>query len=212
MMELLLDLKCPDQNQEPYFRHIVKKWTRDPSQNTYQVSIHQQMTAHSLPILANLHDTMQQTYGHEVANDVLNNIESNDSSYEGRSIGNTTIPTMSLDTNDRYVNGPAQFIIKGMEALDPNDNRPTLQEQKQQEDDNYTMGVDSEGTNLTQETSRTNDQTERNPNTDLPENSRDIGRPQWSRVGSIEAEQRLFNRLSPNRIAPDPELTQGKQP
>ena len=119
---------------------------------------------------------------------------------------------MSLDTNDRYVNGPAQFIIKGMDALDPNNNRPTLQEQKQQEDDNYTMGVDSEGTNLTQETSRTNDQIERNPNTDLPENSRDIGRPQWSRVGSIKAEQRLFNRLSPNRIAPDPELTQGKQP
>ena len=32
LTELILDLQCKEMNNEPYFRHIVKQWTRDPLQ------------------------------------------------------------------------------------------------------------------------------------------------------------------------------------
>ena len=132
------------------------------------------------------------------------------------SITNTTL---SLDTNDRYANGSARFIIEGMEALNTDDSAPTLADHKQQENDNYTMGIDSEGTNKTQETSRTADGVGRSNGTHSSQteqaegDSRDSNKETWQRVGSSTAESQLHQRMTCNREAPDPGgEPQGRQP
>ena len=134
--------------------------------------------------------------------------------------------TMSLDTNDRYMNGSARFIIKEMEALNTNDNKETLKEKKQKEDDNFTMEVASEGTNNTLETTRTMAATESktvgqtsttsakqgimNKEQETPK-SRAGETNEWHRVGDETAEEEL-RKLSTMTKEPDPDGQRGREP
>ena len=43
MSELLLDLKCQEKDDEPYFRHITRNWTREYSDDRFEVAIHANM-------------------------------------------------------------------------------------------------------------------------------------------------------------------------
>ena len=207
LMEMILDLKCDHQNNEPYFRHIIRKWTKDPTQLVYQVSVHKQMSPYSQQALLQLRAKLKHQYGDDVADDIDHTDEVKQ---EVRTVKSASNTTLSIDTNDRYANGPAKFIIEGMEALNTNDSGPTLQERKQQEGDNYTMGMQSEGTNLSQETSRTNDaQPKEVHQTQGPREPESDG---WRRVGSEDDETKLREQLSPNKAAPDPGRDQGQQP
>ena len=213
-MELLLDMQCPEKENEPYFRHVVKKWSRDPTTVKYQVSIHTQMRDVSVKMIIDLHSEMQQKYDDEVAA-VINTQEQEEEIRAETSIGATTL---SLDTNDRYSNGSAKFIIEGMEALNTDDAAPTLNEQKQQENDNYTIGIDSDGTNNTRETFRTADGTATRYGTQTTYSNQGTSREsqtttEWQRVGDKDAEMELLKKMSQKKKAPDPGgLDQGSHP
>ena len=92
-----------------------------------------------------------------------------------------------------------------MEALNTDDSAPTLADHKQQENANYTMGIDSEGTNKTQETSRTADGVGRSNGTHSSQteqtegDSRDSNKETWQRVGSSTAESQLHQRIATER-------------
>ena len=224
MMELLLDLQCKEKQNEPYFRHIVRMWTKNPSDRIYQVSVHTQMQEEASAIIKKLAETLQEKYDAEVANEVENTDEIEEMNMKGTMSMSTT--TMSLDTNDRYMNGSARFIIEGMEALNTNDTKETLKEKKQKEDDNFTMEVDSEGTNNTLETTRTMEATESktvgqtsktnasqgttNKEQETPK-SRVGGTNEWHRVGDKTAEEKL-RRLSTMTKEPDPGGQRGREP
>lgn len=209
LTELILDLKCQDMNNEPYFRHLVKQWTKDPTEKRYQVSIHAQMAEKSSQILIKLYDVLYDKYGGEVASCVPRYTQEEQKQQEDKMEETVTISTLSLDTNDRYANSSAKTIIEGMEALNTSDTAPTLADQKQAENDNYTMSVNSEGTDRTNETSRTMDAKGQEaiqnnqeaqataPNqpyqeTNITGTPRDPNKEdEWQRVGSKEDEQNL---------------------
>ena len=156
MMELLLDLKSPEHNEEPYFRHIVRKWTRDPKRYVYQVSVHKQMEEPAIELLKTLEFVLDARYGAEVANEVDKRQDNADDTltYTTKGEKSTIKTTLSIDTNDRYMNGSARFIIEGMEALarEKENTNTTLQETRMQENENRSMAVESVGTNKTNET------------------------------------------------------------
>ena len=224
MMELLLDLQCKEKQNEPYFRHIVRMWTKNPSEKNYQVSVHTQMQEEASAIIHKLAETLRQEYDEEVANEVESTDEIEDMNMKGTMSMSTT--TMSLDTNDRYMNGSARFIIEGMEALNTNDNKETLTEKKLKEDDNFTMEVDSEGTDNTLETTRTMAVTESktvwqtsirqgHPATTNKEQETPKSRAgetnEWHRVGGKTAEEEL-RKLSTKIKEPDPDGQRGREP
>ena len=207
--EMILDLKSPEMQNEPYFRHIVHKWTKDPSQQKYQVSIHGQMANTSTKMLYNLHNLLKEEYSQEVANEISTIDEEVQEAHVEASLAATS--TLSLDTSDRYANGSATFIIEGMEALNVENNKPTLAEQKDQENDNYTMAVASEGTNRSQETSRTMDEVSKNNSTTTE--ARDSTAGNWTRVGTADAENQFRKTVAEkSNPEPDPGEDQGRQP
>lgn len=67
MMELLLDLQCQKRDNEPYFRHIAKKWTKDYEDRRYEVSIHTNMYSEAASVLRNLEEVLTKEYGPKVA-------------------------------------------------------------------------------------------------------------------------------------------------
>ena len=117
-----------------------------------------------------------------------------------------------------------------MEALNTTDTAPTLADQKQAENDNYTMSVNSKGTDKTNETSRTMDAkgqeviqnnqeapsttpTQPNQQTNTTGTPRDPNKEdEWQRVGSKEDEQKLRQAAEADREAPDPGGHQGSKP
>ena len=123
MSELLLDLQCETRDEEPYFRHISKKWTREYDSQKYEVAIHQNMYTEAASILRNLREVLTKTYGKEVADAIGNMNES-----EEEELGSThTMSVITLDTEDRYINGKGKFIFEGLEQIDqtPEAKEPT---------------------------------------------------------------------------------------
>ena len=126
MNELLLDLQCETKDEEPYFRHINKKWTREYDPHKYEVAIHSKMYTEAAGILRNLREVLTKTYGKEVA-DAIGNMNEE----EEDELGSThTMSVITLDTEDRYINGKGRFIFEGLEqinqtpeAVEPSDER-----------------------------------------------------------------------------------------
>ena len=153
-MELLLDMKCEQKGNEPYFRHICKRWTRDHTKKKYWVSVHHEMYRPALIIMQKLKTELTARYGEEVGNLVEDDTDSkNNNKIDTKSTQQSiqSESTLTIDTNDRYLNGQARFIIEGMEKLTTNEETPTLAEKRAAEYDNFTMEVESNGTNNTQE-------------------------------------------------------------
>ena len=116
----------------------------------YQVSPHKEIYAEARKMIINLEEELRKRYRDKVAVEVL----TQDNKEEGISSGSRTIYSMSaltLDTNDRYLNGSAPFIIEGMKNIMTNETPPALAAQKAQEEDKYTMEMTSKGANHTNE-------------------------------------------------------------
>lgn len=126
MTELLLDLKCKTKDDEPYFKHIIKKWTRDYDDKRFEVAIHTNMYTEAASILRNLQGTLKEAYGDDVAR-ALGELRE-DEEEELASYHTTSLIT--LDTEDRYLNGKGQFIFEGLEKIATDNDIPEPVEER----------------------------------------------------------------------------------
>ena len=111
MQELILDMLCEEKDNEPYFRHIAQKWSREYSQREYEVSIHSNMYQYAVPILKNLKEELTKKYGKEVGDALVEKHSHRADEYS------QAMSAITLETEDRYMNGTGQFIITGMENV-----------------------------------------------------------------------------------------------
>ena len=114
MQELILDLQCEQKNNEPYFRHIAKKWTREYNNTSFEVEIHGNMFNDAARILRKLPEVLEETYGKEVAEALIPTMDQEDEYFSH----SQTMSIITLDTEDRYMNGCAQFIFTGMDKVE----------------------------------------------------------------------------------------------
>ena len=205
-MELLLAMRCEDKGNEPYFRHLTKRWTREIDKKKYWVSVHKEMYEPAMEIMKNLKFELHSRYGEKVS-DLVEEPEATKNTGKPRKIetkstikSNTSESTLTIDTNDRYLNGHARFIIEGMEKLHTNESEPTLAEQRAQENNNYEMEVASKGTDNTMESivPRHNEPPDPNndQNNDTPKTQpKSVTQDSWTRVGDEADEQRLHQYI-----------------
>ena len=153
MQQLILDLKDPDMGDEPFFRHLRKKFHWNYKTQEYEVSIHGQMFNRSIEVLKNLKNILTEKYGHEVGDAIAYmDVEDGKQDLMSRDGGMSGI---TLSTEDRYLNGPAQFIIEGLENVKIG-KEETLKDIRQEQDDTNTMNLRSTaGSDMTGQTGLT---------------------------------------------------------
>ena len=220
IMELILDMECEEKENEPFFRHVTRRWTRDFKEKRYTVSVHKEMLHDAQRMIEHLKEELQLRYGDKVAAEVIDREEEEE---RRPSSASYSVSTMTLDTNDRYLNGPARFIIEGMDALSTTEKSTTLATKRAQEEDNYTMEVVSKGTNDTNETfasmkgpASTENGIHRVPQQIKPNKAHNSERNKttgasaredeadhWERVGSETAEIKLHQTIT-NQTNHDP--------
>ena len=211
IMELLLDMKCEKKENEPYFRHVTKMWTRQFSEKRWMVSVHKEMLYEAQSMLSKLKKEMEERYGEKVAEEVIEQHDEGEESTASRGTSQYTASTLTLDTNDRYLNGPARFIIEGMETLSTTATT-SLAAQRAKEVDNYTIEVDTTGTNNSMESIATMKERQKNIQgvnhipTDTKKTSgnardknkqipREREQERWERIGDEHAEQQLQQQI-----------------
>ena len=115
MQELILDLLCDEKDQEPYFRHLKRKWFRNYNIVEYEVSIHNEMHGQAATILRSLKRVLTEKYDESVGQALQEREEIVlDGQYDA---GTASFSGISLETDDRYMNGKGKFIIEGIERL-----------------------------------------------------------------------------------------------
>lgn len=150
MQQLILDLKDPEMTNEPYFRHVRKKYHWNFKCKLYEVSIHSQMYPRSAAILKDLKTILTETYDKEVGEALMSGPEeTNDQTSCGGGMSG-----ISIVTEDRYLNGPARFIIEGLEKVRA-DGGNTLQEIRQKPEDEETINIRSTTSGMTGDTGNT---------------------------------------------------------
>ena len=119
MQELILDLLCKEKSNEPYFRHLKRKYFRNFKTQEYMVSIHREMYTQAAEVLRNLKKILTETYSEEVGEALLEGTgaEEEAQSYQE---ANSSFSGISLDASDRYLNGHGNFVILGMERIGRN--------------------------------------------------------------------------------------------
>ena len=195
MQELLLDLVCEEKVNEPYFRHIKKKFTRNWKANEYEVSIHNEMYPYAAKVLRNLQEIMTEKYSKEVGDAIMNPSEE-----ETRSMQNSTSAWISIDPSDRYMNGPANFVILGMEQVSN-----VLSNIRQQGEDDRSLQVKSNMTGYTGHTGQTRpeapyymDDPTRRSRTSHPSSlttASSMNELGWTRQGDEESEKRMAESI-----------------
>ena len=203
MQQLILDLKDPEMADEPYFRHLKRRFHWNYKTKEYEVSIHGQMYSRAAQILRQFKQKMTEMYGDEVGDAIM---DQDTATETDRSTANTRDGTMSgisLATEDRYLNGLAKFIITGIEKVQVAEKEQTLQDIRKTDDD--TMNVKSTASGLTGNTGNTV------PEPTLGSRSTEVGGTEnstiaayshgWTRYGSAEDESRLAKEITQT---PDP--------
>ena len=149
MQELVLDLICKEKDDEPYFRHLTRKFYRNYKTQEYMVSIHTSMYTHAAAVLRKLKQTLTETYSAEVGDALLDGrgTEPEEHSYQG---GTSSFSGISLDASDRYMNGPGRFVIEGMERVGK-----TLAQVRAHGEDARTLQLNSTTSGRTGETGQT---------------------------------------------------------
>ena len=211
IMELLLDMKCEKKENEPYFRHVTNMWTRQFHEKKWMVSVHKEMLYEAQLMLSKLKKEMADRYGEKVAEEVIEH-DDGEGSTISRGTSQYTASTLTLDTNDRYLNGPARFIIEGMETLSTTATT-SLAAQRAKEVDNYTIELDTTGTNNSMESMATMKETQKNihdanhtiqetkgiPDDASQTKSKTISREReqgkWKRIGDENAEKQLQQQI-----------------
>ena len=153
MHELCMDLKDKEQANEPYFRYMKKRFHWNYKTMEYEVSIHSKMYTAAAKILRRFKDTMTEQYGEEVGEAVLDYHNMGPRSVHESTIGATSA-SISIATEDRYLNGNAQFIILGLDKVKiGNDEGPA--EIRRGDGDENTMNVRSTNSGYTDHTGKT---------------------------------------------------------
>ena len=207
MQELILDLRCEEKDNEPYFRHIVKKWTREYNPDAFEVEVHNNMYTEAAKILRKLPEVLEAKYGKKAAEALTY------SHQEIETIESQEISVITLDTEDRYMNGGAQFIFTGLETLAQTTQNHTTQIEER------SMNVKSTTSGLTgHQTVGSRDMMEPHhmdvdagigstPPTNGVTEPPDGG---WTQVGS-EADKKKLQRQVSDAMAPNPGGNQGRQ-
>ena len=226
MQQLILDLLCKDHSNEPYFRHIRKKYYRNFKTKEYEVSIHNEMYPKAMKILKNLKATMTEKYGTEVGEALMEKQLS--SPIDENDLTSLSQSGISLEADDRYLNGAGKFIILGMENVHT-DGKSTLEELKQQGEDGRSLQVRSTATGLTGNTGNTvpeplyerdivdpstekrgNHSTNKSTNTNTSAStSGDTNEREWRAVGDAKAALDLAAKV---RSACSPTGNKGEKP
>ena len=207
MQELLLDMKCAEREDEPYFRHVVKKWTREYDPQAFEVEIHNNMYGAAVKILRNLPEVMEEKYGKSAA-DALKNMNQDEFTEISQELS-----VITLETEDRYMNGKAQFIFTGLDTLREPDPPKSDQEEER------SMNVKSTTSGLTGHQTVGSDET--NPDSVVMEVDKHLGTTEaqemkgfteegWKRIGTEEDKERLEKRMT-EATTFDPGKTTGGQ-
>ena len=152
MQQLVLDLKDPTMGDEPYFRHLRRKFHWNYKTKEYEVSIHGQMYERSAKILRELKEVLTKEYGKEVG-DAIMDVDTDKGMYDQIS-RDGAMSGITLATEDRYLNGPAQFIIVGLENIQL-DKAKTLKDIRKGDDDANTMNMRSTTSDMSGQTGYT---------------------------------------------------------
>ena len=148
-----MDLKDDTQSDEPYFRYIKKRFHWNFKTMEWDVSIHSKMYPAAAQILKNFKAFMTETYGTEVGDAILDADPYNIRSDNAESTTGATSSGISIATEDRYLNGNAQFIITGLENVQLHTAKPPEDIRKDDEDE--TMNIKLTGSGFTDHTGRT---------------------------------------------------------
>ena len=96
-MELLLDMKCERKENEPYFRHVTKMWTRNFTEKKWMVSVHKEMLQEAQSMIGKLKEELGKRYGEAVALKVIEHDEHEEASTYSKETSNYTASTLTLD-------------------------------------------------------------------------------------------------------------------
>ena len=154
MHELVMDLRDPNQNNEPYFRNMRKKYHWNFKTKEWEVSMHTGMYPSAAKILRRLKDHMTEQYGDEVG-DAIKDGKSDEGRNEFGSQSGATLTGISISTEDRYLNGDGHFIILGIEKLEENMREQTFREIRKGGEDDNTMNLKSTTSGLSGNTGNT---------------------------------------------------------
>ena len=152
MHELCMDLQDSEQMNEPYFRYMKRRFHWNYKTKEWEVSIHSNMYPAAAKILRNFKHYMTSMYGDEVGDAILDvdntkittDVDTTTGSYSG----------ISISTDDRYLNGSAQFIIEGLENVNIKDSE-TPGEIRKGDGDEPTMQIRSTASGFTGHTGQT---------------------------------------------------------
>ena len=178
-------------------------------------------------VLRNLKQVMTEKYGREVGDAIKDNDIQEEREQVSKGEGMSGI---SITTDDRYLNGPAQFIIVGMENINI-DKGKTLEEIRKGGSDDNTMNLKSTTSGFTGHTGNTvpdcnrhmpnDDNTAQQPSaedrttdeTDESGRASNCGKQdepgKWTRQGSVEAEAALESQVT---SAQSPRVERDREP
>ena len=154
MHELVMDAKDPEQKNEPYFRSMRRKFHWNYKTKEWEVNIHGCMYDSASKVLRRFKEYMTETYGEEVGEAILQ-VSRDDSRQEYGSNSGMGSTGISIATDDRYLNGDAQFIILGLEKIEKQGGSKTLDEIRNNSEDDNTMNVKSTTSGMTGNTGNT---------------------------------------------------------
>ena len=152
--ELVMDLRDPEYNNEPYFRNMRKKYHWNFKTKEWEVSMHPGMYQRGAKILRNFKEQMTEKYGDKVG-DAIKDGSTEDSRYKYGSQSGATSTGISISTEDRYLNGDGHFIIIGIEKLEENMKEKTFNEMRNGGEDENTMNIKSTTSGLSGNTGNT---------------------------------------------------------
>ena len=153
MHELCMDLKDPKKANEPYFRYMKKRYNWNYKTKEYEVSIHNGMYETAAKVIRRFKEIMTTQYGDEVGDAILEYHQLGERSANTSTLGATTT-SISVATEDRYLNGSAQFVILGLENVKITSEETPADIRKDEEDEN-TMNVISVNSGYTGHTGQT---------------------------------------------------------
>ena len=205
MMELLLDLQCKEKDNEPYFRHVSKKWTRDFDDKRYEVSINTNMYPEAAAVLRKLEEVLTHAYGPEVAAALGKPHPSDEEDF----ISTTSASLITLDTEDRYMTGNGKFVFEGLDKLAGEQQAVEQKEERSINIRSTTSGLTDHQTDqsdhrsedgLTESTAHPPIDRNLCPRSGMEEQWENGG---FTRVGTTADEENLRRRVEQNR-PPDP--------
>ena len=188
---------------------MVKKWTREYNPNVFEVEIHSNMYTEAAKVLRKLPEVLEREYG-KTAADALTYTHQ-----EAETIISQEILVITLETEDRYMNGSAQFIFTGLETVGQSMKNPT-----QLQEDERSMNVRSTTSGLTgHRTVGSQDPSMEPTNMDVDSTMgstpavaqhRDPPDKGWTQVGTDEDKDRLQRLMEKEGIS-NPGGNQGRR-